>query len=142
MTAGSGSTAFFSRTYDETIDLLERTKAFVAVSYSGKALQSAPDDRLLASVEAFRVTTRLAQAMVWLLAQKALHAGEITIEEAITNPNYQLGADAVCSDDRAHHDPRLPAELSALLDLSHGLYLRVTRLDRMIRSAEARSSDF
>ncbi len=134
MTVGSGTTAFFSKTFDETVDLLDRTKSFVAVSRLGQGVAAAETDRLLTSIEAFRVTTRLAQVMVWLLAQKAVHAGELTLEDVIANPEFELGAEDVCLDDRAHEDPRLPRELRILLDLSHRLYLRVTRLDTMMRS--------
>ena len=63
-----------------------------------------------------------------------MHAGELTLEDAIANPDFELGAEDVCRDDRAHEDPRLPLELRILLDLSHRLYLRVTRLDTMMRS--------
>ena len=134
MTAGSGTTAFFSKTFDETVDLLERTKSFVAASRLGQGAAAAETDRLLTSIEAFRVTTRLAQVMVWLLAQKAVHAGELTLEDVVANPDFELGAEDVCMDDRAHEDPRLPRELRILLDLSRRLYMRVTRLDTMMRS--------
>ncbi len=60
MTAGSGTTSFFSKTFDETVDLLDRTKSFVAVSRLGQGVAAAETDRLLTSIEAFRVTTRLA----------------------------------------------------------------------------------
>jgi len=85
------------------------------------------------SCEALRVTARLTQVMAWLLAQKAIHAGELSTAEVIERQD-RLTDIAVCMDEEAADEiVGLPARFRELLDRSHRLYIRVARLDEMIR---------
>ena len=75
---------------------------------------------------------RLARVMAWIIERKAaLSPGD--------NPQgdgkdlQPLGENALCMDANANSDARLPFELRALLRRTHGLYVRVARLDAMIR---------
>lgn len=124
---------FFGRTYDDTMGLLLSARDYVANVQPGEFSQIEPGERLHLNCEALRLTTRLAQIMAWLLAQKALAAGEITREEAQADA-YRLGAHALCLADT---DARVAAnskKLGALMAQSRLLFERVARLDRQFDS--------
>ena len=73
------------------------------------------------------------QVAAWVLAQRAVHNGEIDADVFAREPDYRLGARAVCRDDSMHDHPAIPAPLANLLDRSLRLYVRVERLDEMQR---------
>src|SRR3546814_13673056 len=54
-----------------------------------------PQDRLVASCETMRLTSRLVQVMAWLLVQKAVHAGEIE-DTDVDDPKRRLGGHEIC----------------------------------------------
>lgn len=128
----SGATAFFNRTYDECMALLIETRNYVAYTEATDLRPLPPGLRLQASYESMRVTSRLTQVMAWLLAQKAVHAGEMTARQAASE-EYALSGGALCTDAGGQENTALPGGLRSLLARSHGLYLRVERLDDMVR---------
>ena len=65
----SGPTAFFNRTYDETMALLIEARNYIAYNEQSDQRGLAPQVRLQVSYESLRVTSRLTQVMAWLLAQ-------------------------------------------------------------------------
>jgi regulator of CtrA degradation len=91
-----------------------------------------PHNRLQVSYESLRVTSRLTQVMAWLLAQKAVHAGELTLEQ-VAGEEYALSGGTVCTDPSGPENEELPSGLRSLLDRSHRLYVRVSRLDQQVR---------
>ena len=82
MTAVPTHTEFFGRTYDEALALLHEARNYVIASQLRHLHVTQPTDRLMLCCEAMRLTARLTHVMAWLLAQKAVHAGEITLAEA------------------------------------------------------------
>ncbi len=76
------------------------------------------------SCESLKVTTRLMHSIAWLLAQKALHAGEISEEEASSEAR-QLGY-APASDDLAL--PTFPHDAQDIIRASEELYYRLQRM--------------
>ncbi len=128
---------FFNGPYDETMSLLIEARNYIAYHEAVDSRRLQPQVRLQVSYESMRVTSRLTQAMAWLLAQKAVHAGELTIAQAASD-DYALSGGDICIDPSGPDNEDLPAGLRSLLDRSHKLYARVARLDEMVRS-EARS---
>jgi regulator of CtrA degradation len=128
----TASTAYFHRTYDETMALLIETRNYIAFHEAGDQRALAPHARLQASYESMRVTSRLTQVMAWLLAQKAVYAGELTPEQGASD-EFALSGGEVCSDPSGPDNESLPRGLRSLLDRSHRLYTRVSRLDEMVR---------
>lgn len=126
------ATAFFNRTYDETMTLLIETRNYIAYHEALDQRKLSPHARLQVSYESMRVTSRLTQVMAWLLAQKAVHAGELTPEQVATE-EYALSGGHVCSDASGPDNEDLPNGLRSLLDRSHRLYTRVARLDEQVR---------
>lgn len=131
-----GPTAFFNRTYDETMVLLVEARNYIAYQEALDQRNLGPSVRLQASYESMRVTSRLTQVMAWLLAQKAVHAGEISMKQAASE-EYALSGGDVCSDSSGPDNPDLPMGLRSLLERSHSLYLRVARLDEQVRRSVA-----
>jgi regulator of CtrA degradation len=85
------------------------------------------------------VTSRLTQTMAWLLAQKAVHAGELTITEAASD-DYALSGGEICLDPSGPDNGDLPHGLRSLLERSYHLYVRVARLDAMVRREAVRAA--
>ncbi len=132
----NGPTAFFNRAYEETMGLLVEARNYVAYQEAADQRTLVPTLRLQASYESMRVTSRLTQVMAWMLAQKAVHAGELTQAQAVGD-DYALSGGQVCSDPSGPDNPGLPSALRSLLERSHSLYMRTSRLEEMVRRSVA-----
>jgi len=84
-----------------------------------------PMDRVLFSCESLKVTTRLMHVIAWLLTQRAVQVGELTVDGA-REPSRVLGG-AVESDEEVLR--RLPVEARGFIDASIALHMRVARLE-------------
>jgi len=129
LAAGFSATTFFSRTYDDAFALLVAARDYITEG------TRPPSDRpalsLVHSVETLRLTTRLTHIMAWLLVQRAVHAGEISREEA-RGERFRLDGREVCLEEGAENTAALPTRLRELLRDSRRLYQRVARLDEMV----------
>lgn len=121
-------TAFFSSTYDEATGLLVEARDYLATEEQADRARLALADRLRLTCEATRLTSRLTHIMSWLLARKAVFAGELTREEAV-RPPYLFERNETLADGDPKAYENLPEILSQLMDRSHRLYVRVARLD-------------
>lgn len=128
------ATRFFGKTYDETMALLVASRDYLANAQPADARGLKPIERLRVNCEAMRLTTRLTQIMAWLLAQRAVHEGEMTREKA-SSDEFRLAADKVCLAETDCLTGGLPPRLCELLDESRRLYVRVARLDELSRRA-------
>jgi regulator of CtrA degradation len=125
-------TAFFTKTYDEALRLVEDARGYLAALEPFDRRGLAAPERLRLCAETMRMTARLTQIMAWLLVQRAVHAGEISRSDALSEQEI-LGGVQVCMDRREEDWRGLPRRLVALLDESHRLYVRVARLDELAR---------
>jgi regulator of CtrA degradation len=125
--------AFFNKTYDETLGLLVEVRDYVVEAEPVDRRRLAPGVGAKLSCEALRVTARLTQIMAWLLAQRAVHAGELSTEELVRRNEALADIDICMASDEEGLTVGLPARFRELLDRSHRLYIRVARLDEMIR---------
>jgi regulator of CtrA degradation len=125
-------TAFFGRTYDEAMGLLLEARNYVIADELRRPGTTEPADRLILCCETMRLTARLTHVMAWLLAQKAVHAGEITLAEAAAEP-FALGGRTTCLTEHPGIAALGDDWLAGLLDRSLRLYVRVSRLDEMVR---------
>ena len=132
---GFPATAFFSRTYDEARGLV-----IEAIDYTRNARERPREPAsmtLSCTLESLRLTTRLTQIMAWLLFQRAVHAGELSPDQAAARSN-RLGGHGVCYDRRGERMQTVPEGLRDLLLRSRKLYQRIARLDEMMtRDREA-----
>jgi regulator of CtrA degradation len=125
------ATAFFGKTYAEAMDLLVEARDYLAHREPIDRAGLVPVEKLRFCGETMRLTARLTQIMAWLLAQRAVHAGEITQEEALAE-HRALAEHAICMEGEGEGGA-MPRRLLSLLDRSQRLYVRVARLDELAR---------
>ena len=126
------ATAFFGKTYGEAMSLLLEARDYLTYGEPVDRARLSQFDQLRLCCETMRLTARLTEIMAWLLAQRAVHAGEITQEEAL-GEHRALGDVAVCIDGLDAAETVMPRGLASLLERSHALYIRVARLDELAR---------
>lgn len=125
-------TAFFGKTYSEAMSLLVEARNYLAYREPVDRARLLPVERLRLCRETMRLTARLTQIMAWLMAQRAVHAGEISQQAALSD-HEALAEVEVCMDDAEAETPDMPRPLVDLLDRSRRLYVRVARLDELAR---------
>ena len=133
--AGFTRSELFERTFQEGMELVEETAAYLDGAGRQDSKLLSRSAALAYASESMRLTTRLMQVASWLLVQRAVREGDMAPELAL-DAGYRLGSE---------HDSRsaeaaeaLPAPLSALLDRSERLFERVRHLDsRMYLDASA-----
>lgn len=124
------------KTLEETLALLVRARDYMSYAVPANQPGLLPAERLQISCEAMRVTARLSHVMAWLLAQKAVQAGEISAMAAAAA--YRLDEDdKSLLEGGAEQSAALPDGLRDLLEKSRALYVRVTRLDALVQRAAA-----
>jgi len=125
-------TTYLNKTYNETMALLIEARNYVAYREPIEQRSLPFHTRLQVSYESLRVTSRLTQVMAWLLASRAVHAGEITTEQ-LTSEQFALSGGTICSDASGPDNMDLPHGLRSLLFRSHQLYQRVARLEELAK---------
>ena len=120
------SSELFERTFQEGMDLVEETAAYLDGAGRQDSKLLSRNAALAYAGHSMRLTTRLMQVASWLLVQRAVREGDMPPEGACED-RYRLGAEDVC---RGATTEDLPAGLLALLDRSERLYERVRHLDR------------
>ena len=118
--------------YVETMLLADEARSYFDSPGQMERDGLTPIDRVIASCESLKVTTRLMHVIAWLLTQRALYAGEIS-PGAATHPSRRLGDPVVSSDEAM---AKLPAEARSLVAASADLFRRVERLDEMLDDLE------
>jgi regulator of CtrA degradation len=118
----------FERTFQEGMDLVEETAAYLDGSGRQESKMLSRNAALAYASESMRLTTRLMQVASWLLVQRAVREGDMP-PTAACEDRYRLAAEDVC---RGGDGPPevLPGGLTALLERSERLYERVRHLDR------------
>lgn len=118
----------FDRTFQEGMDLVEETAAYLdgGGRQDSKLLSRAA--ALAYAAESMRLTTRLMRVASWLLVQRAVREGDMA-PEAACDDRYRLDPDAE-GVDQADLISDLPGGLLELLERSGKLYDRVRHLDR------------
>ena len=115
----------FQRTFQEGMDLVEETAAYLDGAGRQASKQLSRAAALAYASESMRLTTRLMQVASWLLVQRAVREGDMVAASACED-RYRLSREEVGAAAAAG----LPVELLALLDRSERLYERVRHLDR------------
>jgi len=123
--------AYFDSTFDEALALTRQARDYLAYQEKADLANLSPVGRMAASCESMRMTARMTQVIAWLLVQKAVHAGELTREEA-AGAKYRLAGQGICEDVEPLAAEPLPERLNELLARSHQMYQRVARLDAML----------
>jgi regulator of CtrA degradation len=132
-----GDSAFFNGAYNETLRLLVRARHYMREGGTAdNAALPAPAQQRFA-LESLRMTSRLTRLMAWLLAQRAHQKGHMSAEEALDD-GFRLGTVAICLERHAD-EASLPAPLRELLEESYLLYVRMARIDDMLRQSQGKA---
>ena len=120
----------FTRTYDEALDMVVEALNYMTYmeSRENRACRRRRDTKYI--IEAMRITSRLLQVMAWLMLLRAVQRGEICQEEIYLDNNRLSGQEVCLSTALGDFNP--PTGLRSLLDRSHDLYRRVSRLEQMV----------
>ncbi len=121
----------FDGTYDEAFDLLVEARNYVERSVPALKYSSQPPDPATVTKETLRLTSRITQVMAWVMAQRAVHEGEIEADE-LSQDRYRVEGQKVCLKTAIDGMDDLPGEFRQLMDRSYKLYSRVLRLDAQI----------
>jgi regulator of CtrA degradation len=120
------------RTFDEGVALTLEVRNYIAYHEQADRREYDLSRCLQVGYQHTRVSARLIQVMTWLLAMKALLAGEISPEQ-FAAPQYALTASDECESETGPELVELPPGLRSLLERSYALYTRIQRLDGMVR---------
>lgn len=125
----------FERTFKEGMALVEETAAFLDGPGRAASKRLARGAALAYASESMRLTTHLMQVASWLLVQRALRDGNMTLAEAADQKYRFAGRDRT---DGAEFlgETELPGDLRALITRADVLYDRVRRLDEKMYAAE------
>ena len=119
--------ALLEATYNEVLTLISRTADFVGAMKNGAVSGFDLGVGAAYTVESMRHTTRLMQAMAWLLTQRAVENGEMTAEEA-QDPKYRLGAVDICLAHPVAGAEQLPKHFREMIAQSEQIYRRLRRI--------------
>ncbi len=125
---GATGPIFYDRMYEDAVTLTIDVRDYFADRAETDRIFLTQGQKLTFMRESMRVTTRLAQSVAWIMAQRAVLEGEITAEDS-RDSAYRLENYRVCL---AQDDGRLaglPAEFKVLWWRSQRLFQRVARLE-------------
>jgi len=118
--------------YTEAMLLADEARAYFDRNGREDRMSLDPLLRVGFSVESLKVTTRLMHVIAWLLTQRAVEAGELTLAQG-REKTRRLG-DAPESDQELVQ--KLPEGAVHLVKSSQELFVRVSRLDEGEAAAE------
>ena len=134
-TARFARSAFFDKTYEEALALIEDAQIYLTAVVEEPAGKPATDrDRGAAARHALattRLTSRIGHIMAWLLYQKAVAKAETGPDGGPLKPPRTL-ADWPLLEAEDGADAGLPAVLVELMARSHELFRRVKRLQAQL----------
>ena len=129
----------FKAVFREGMALVEETAAYLDGDGRRDAKALVPPASLAYATESMRLTTRLMQLASWLLIRRAVNEGELTPEQALEE-GRKVKLRPVGNPARAVGSGELPDQLQGLIEASHRMYERISRLDRLIRAEQAQQS--
>jgi len=124
-------TTQFELMFKDGMAMVEEAAAYLDGDGREHAKTLSRKGALAYAAESMRLTTRLMQVASWLLVQRAVARGEMTLEEARTQ-RYRLGAKELCYARPIEGADELPHPLADMISRSRRLYARVDRLDKMM----------
>ena len=127
--SGFARSELFDRTFQEGMDLVEETAAYLDGAGRQDSKLLSRSAALAYAAESMRLTTRLMQVASWLLVQRAVREGDMAPESAL-DASYRLAAEA--SAETFAEADTLPAPLAELLSRSERLFDRVRHLDERV----------
>ena len=121
----------FEKVFKEGMSLVEETANYLDGPGRLDARVLERHGAIAYATESMRLTTRLMQLASWLLLQRAIGAGELTVEDA-RKENHRISLNDIGRGHDLAGGESLPDALKALVDRSLTLHQRILKLDSMI----------
>jgi regulator of CtrA degradation len=122
----------FKAMFREGMTLVEETATYLDGDGRRESHQLARAISLAYATESMRLTTRLMQLASWLLLQRAVNEGDLSIDQANhERAKVKLGGLSTATEGSIWNE--LPIRLRVLIDRSLRLQERVVRLDDALR---------
>ncbi len=117
----------FSRLFTDGMSLVEETAAYLDGPGKEISRTLTRDASLSYATVSMEMTTRLMQAASWLVVQRAVKEGDMTVEDA-ADARFRID-DTVETAFAARRNSALPEELISLVERSKIMFERLVRLD-------------
>jgi len=124
---------FLDRTYVEALGLLTDARDYIGNWKQVQQQKPDPFKDFLVIWETTRLVAQLTSVVTWLAYQKAAENGEMSLVSA-NAASRKILDQVISSDDISDTRDSLPDELRDIIQRSLLLYLRVDRLDTMVRN--------
>jgi len=121
----------FEKVFREGMSLVEETANYLDGPGRLDARVLERHGAIAYATESMRLTTRLMQLASWLLLQRAIGAGELTVEDA-RKENHRISLTDIGKGYDLAGGQDLPDALKALVERSLALHQRIQKLDSMI----------
>ncbi len=121
----------FNQIFQEGMGLVESTASYLDGPGREESRNLARNSAMAYATESMRLTTRLMQLASWLLLQRAVKDGEMTIREA-QDEKYRINLAEGAVAPRADAMRGLPDTLIDLISRSQRLHERIMHLDDML----------
>jgi regulator of CtrA degradation len=125
----------FKSVFKEGMGLVEETANYLDGPGRREARGLDRHGSIAYATESMRLTTRLMQLASWLLLQRALHAGELTQEEA-QSEKHRINLTDVGAGHTLQGTSVLPEHLKELIQRSLRLHQRIQKLDQVLNERE------
>ena len=125
----------FDRTFTEGMELVEEAAAYLDGDGRQESKLLSRNAALAYAGESMRLTTRLMQVASWLLVQRAVREGAMTVEAA-REARYRVGDPGAAA--AAPFAPSAPAEAGGLPEPLAALSARAERLHRRVHNLDRR----
>ena len=129
----------FDKVFKEGMSLVEETANYLDGPGRLDARVLERHGAIAYATESMRLTTRLMQLASWLLLQRAIGAGELTVEDA-RKENHRISLNDIGKGHDLAGAETLPDALKALVDRSLTLHQRILKLDSMISNQTTSAS--
>ncbi len=124
------SSEMFKKLFSDGMALVEETASYLDGPGREASRKLSREASLSYATVSMEMTTRLMQAASWLVVQRAVKEGDMTVEEA-TEARFRLEESSIDAF-TARQNPELPEELLTLVDQARDLFERLFRLDEII----------
>ncbi|NJM31038.1 MAG: DUF1465 family protein [Rhizobiales bacterium] len=121
----------FEKVFKEGMGLVEQTANYLDGPGRKDARLLDRHGAIAYATESMRLTTRLMQLASWLLLQRAISAGELTIEDA-RKEKHRISLNDIGRGHDLTGSEQIPADLKELVERSLRLHERIQKLDAML----------
>ncbi|HEY7748792.1 MAG TPA: DUF1465 family protein [Aestuariivirgaceae bacterium] len=129
----------FKAVFKEGMGLVEETANYLDGPGRREARGLDRHGSIAYATESMRLTTRLMQLASWLLLQRALHAGELTPEEA-NSEKHRINLSDVGAGHSLQGTDLLPDHLKELIQRSLRLHQRIQKLDQVLNDRQEQAA--